>query len=181
MAAEPLVSGVWVLAGSGLRELVQFGQVHDDRVGVGPGHDPHRRLLGGRVDLLVNRVGGNEHEVARARFDDVLVTRWTDDRPPPTGVPTAAPTPTATSVAQGQTLFSDDFSNPNSGWLTEEDANDRVRYDAGEYEVAILRADYFVGSPAPRGACSECTVDVVATFRTADFAVAGLMLAESGG
>ena len=63
-----------VLAGGRLGELVQLGQVDHDRIGIRTGDNPDGRVLGGRVDLLVHRVRGNENEVPRTGLNDVLQT-----------------------------------------------------------------------------------------------------------
>src|ERR1700677_3423419 len=73
-AVWPSASGVGVLAGGRLGELVQLREIDHDRVGVRTGDNPDGRALGGCVDLLVCHVRGNENEVSRTGFDDVLET-----------------------------------------------------------------------------------------------------------
>ena len=65
-------SGVGVVPGGRLGELVQLREVDHDRVGVRTGDNPDGRVLGGWVDLLVRRVRGNENEVSRTGLNDVL-------------------------------------------------------------------------------------------------------------
>src|SRR5258707_5450231 len=67
-------SGVGVLAGRRLGELVQLREVDHDRIGVRTGDNPDGRALGGCVDLLMHSVGGNENEVSRTRLCDLLQT-----------------------------------------------------------------------------------------------------------
>ena len=67
-------SGVGVLSGGRLGELVQLREVDHDRIGIRTGHNPHGRALGGCVDLLVHRVRGNENEVSWTRLSDMLQT-----------------------------------------------------------------------------------------------------------
>lgn len=50
-------------------------------------------------------------------------------------VPPASPTPKPSATAASPTTFTDDFSNPKSGWKIDSDANYEQGYAAGEYFV----------------------------------------------
>jgi hypothetical protein len=65
-------SGMRVLARSWLCELVQLWKVDHDRIRVRTGDNPDGGTVGGRVDLLVHRVRGNEDKVSWTGFNDVL-------------------------------------------------------------------------------------------------------------
>ena len=62
------------------------------------------------------------------RIDDVLVTRWAPGRPTPTARPTSTRAPTRTprptgptpTIAVGEVLFQDDFSDPSGGWRVQD-------------------------------------------------------------
>src|SRR5882757_4346026 len=73
-AVWPSTSGVGVLAGGRLGELVQLREVDHDRIGVRTGDNPDGRALSGCVDLLMHSVGGNENEVSRTRLSNMLQT-----------------------------------------------------------------------------------------------------------
>jgi serine/threonine protein kinase len=63
--------------------------------------------------------------------------------PSPTAPSTATtmPLPTATSNAQEIVLFEDDFSNPNSGWPTMENAQAKYSYQADGYHISVNEID----------------------------------------
>jgi hypothetical protein len=64
--------GMRILACTRLCELVQLREINHDRIRVRTGDNPDRRMVGGRVDLLVHGVRRNENEISRARLGDVL-------------------------------------------------------------------------------------------------------------
>jgi hypothetical protein len=71
-AGASLAQGWGYSRAAGFCELVQLREVDHDRIGVRTGDNPDGGTVGGGVDLLVNCVGGNEHEVSRAGLNDVL-------------------------------------------------------------------------------------------------------------
>jgi len=138
------------------------------------------------------------------RLDDLLVTRWTAGHPTPTIPPTATRTPTRTprptvtigptpsrtpsrtprpvtptpTLAAGQVLFEDDFSDPGSGWATNDSADSTIRYVDDAYELTLHAASWIARPIAPRVTCAECTVEVAGTFLNASEGAMGLLLAE---
>ncbi|MEO8082461.1 MAG: hypothetical protein ABI780_01430 [Ardenticatenales bacterium] len=134
----------------------------------------------GVVALLLESSGG----AAKARYDDVLVTRFGADRPTPTDKPTAAPTPIPTAApttAPGSDLFHDDFGDPTTGWLVVNNESLRARYVNDEYELALHVPFRVAASYAPRFSCDECTVTATTHFASAILGAAGLLLGEGVG
>ncbi len=133
---------------------------------------------GGAV-LMLQAVGDG---AATARFDDVLITRFTGDRPTatpspePTAIPTPSPEPTRPA---GAILFQDDFSDPTTGWVTVDDAQHRMRYVNGEYEVALRLTDIFVLGLAPQVRCANCTVEASVRYASAAVGTAGIAVGEN--
>lgn len=94
--------------------------------------------------------------------------------PSPTAEPTSETTPTATitpiatattsATPQPKVIFSDDFSNPASGWDTGEDIYYRAGYSSGEYEIFIKPEDTLHFEYAPRTRCGACAVEVTGRF-----------------
>ncbi|MFN8424237.1 MAG: hypothetical protein U0470_12960 [Anaerolineae bacterium] len=118
-----------------------------------------------------------------ARFDDVVVTRFTADRPMPLATPTTGPTaaPTgAPTVPAGQVIYQDDFGDPASGWLVANDELHRMGYAGGQYEIAVHAANYFSSAEAPDVSCGDCTVEVTTRFASAAFGAAGIIVLENG-
>jgi|GEM_PF-1442642 len=133
---------------------------------------------GGAV-LMLQAVGDG---AATARFDDVLITRFTADRPTvtPTPEPPMAPTPTPEPTRPaGAILFQDDFGDPTSGWITADDAQRRMRYVNGAYEVAVREPELFVVGLAPQVRCANCTVESDVRFASAVVGTAGIVLGEN--
>lgn len=68
----------------------------------------------------------------------------------PTATPTPAPspTPTATPLPQMGLLYSDDFSDPSSGWEVASDEQGEVGYSDGEYYVLVDKPNWtYWGTP----------------------------------
>lgn len=64
--------------------------------------------------------------------------------PSPTTAPTETPVPSPTDPAltSGQVLFTDDFSDPNSGWDRSSDRDIITDYQDGEYRFRILNIEF---------------------------------------
>jgi hypothetical protein len=58
-----------------------------------------------------------------------------------TTIPTQNPTPTATPALVPVVLYSDDFSNDQSGWRQSKDAGGQVGYSGGQYSVRLTKGD----------------------------------------
>lgn len=70
--------------------------------------------------------------------------------PTDTSLPASTATPTEQSTTGNTTKFSDDFSNPNSGWIVVSTANSEASYDPlGFYTMDIKTAEYYRVSVAP--------------------------------
>jgi Zn-dependent metalloprotease len=59
----------------------------------------------------------------------------------PTRTPTSTPTPTATPQC-----YTDDFSNPNSGWPVSDTPEGLLRYLNGEYQILVRNANWYWGA-----------------------------------
>ena len=66
--------------------------------------------------------------------------------PTQTQTPTVTPTPTPTVPGA---LYLDDFSNPGSGWLVDDDPSGSHSYQDGEYEIRINYVGWGKGVAAP--------------------------------
>ena len=79
---------------------------------------------------------------------------------------TITPTPSA--------LFYDSFSDPSSGWPRSNDANRRVDYVNGEYQILIKVPSQYVGiTPGLR--CTDCAVEVDGRFASSVHGAWGIM------
>jgi len=56
--------------------------------------------------------------------------------------PTPTPTPTLTPTPANYSFF-DDFSDPNSGWLINDDGNAKYSYQNGEYEIGLYHQNWW--------------------------------------
>lgn len=115
------------------------------------------------------------------RIDNVMQTRWAADRPPPTAAPspTATNAPPPTPTKGPQVIFSDDFSDPRTGWATSDSPNGALRYTDGEYEISFQVGGRFGGSPAPRVRCANCTAEVTVRLLTTTLGLTGIILAQN--
>jgi len=112
---------------------------------------------------------------------------------PKPSVASAAPKPaTSSSSPEGQpatpgwqTLGSDDFSDPSTGWLVQEDTSSKMGYVDGVYEIAVRRPDSIFYSLLPlQNSFGALRVEVDATLRRGsrayDGAGVGCFLADKG-
>jgi hypothetical protein len=67
-----------------------------------------------------------------------------------TGVPAATTAVAATQPASGTVLFSDDFSNPDSGWQVSEDEYGKAGYENGAYVVEADKNQYTMWGTASK-------------------------------
>lgn len=74
-----------------------------------------------------------------------------------TVAPTPAPAP-APKPAAG--IFTDDFSNPNSGWSVRSGEDAEFAYENGEYSIRVKRANWIAWSYPPTQEYSNFTVEV---------------------
>lgn len=72
-------------------------------------------------------------------------------------------------VPTGSTVFQDDFSNPNSGWSTNSDADGSAGYEAGEYFIRVTSPNMLIfGNPNLNLTDVEMTLDVRVTESVSD-------------
>jgi serine/threonine-protein kinase len=72
-----------------------------------------------------------------ARFGLPRLSPGQSPTAPPTAMATTSQSSTATSTVQGIVLFSDEFSNPNSGWPTIENAQGKYSYQTDGYHISV--------------------------------------------
>lgn len=78
------------------------------------------------------------------------------------------PTPTPHAV------FFDSFSNPSSGWPRSEDANRRVDYVDGEYQILIKVSPLQILA-TPGVQCTDCAVDLDGRFASSSLGAWGIL------
>jgi hypothetical protein len=132
-ARLPLAGGAWLLAGGVVLVCL---------------------ALAGLTALLLNNGGGQSTPpvtyLVVSSAPEPAVTPLTATRSP------APPTAGAASAV----LFSDDFADAGSGWATGFENDTEVSYAAGEYRIAVYRADYMAWEHAPSLAAADYEVVV---------------------
>jgi len=95
----------------------------------------------------------------------VIVVSSNGDAPTPTApvvapLPSATLLPSATPQAAPPTLYTDDFSDENSGWGTDLGDDTESGYDAGKYRIAVHLANYVAWAYALEPAVADYEVEI---------------------
>jgi len=72
-------------------------------------------------------------------------------------------------------LYSDDFSNPASGWLTGDGKHISLSYENGEYEIEIFRSWWWGASAPPLGDISNYSIESEARLHTGSEGIYGVI------
>ena len=117
-----------------------------------------------RVGLYAEVYDDPDMEV---RFDNFAVYSAYDVYPTATPVQTPQPTP------MGR-LYFDDFSDPASGWLVDDDDSRRYAYVDGEYQIWLKTASLW--RAVTRGfRCTDCAIEVDGRFASSAYGAYGIM------
>jgi hypothetical protein len=84
--------------------------------------------------------------------------------PQSTPTPAASPTPTAPAY-----LFSDNFSNPGSGWEVSTGDVEKLGYAGDAYSIQVFETGWFVWANPARATYSNVSVDAVARYVRGDY------------
>jgi predicted nucleic acid-binding Zn ribbon protein len=132
-----------------------------------------------KLALLMDEVGGTTKILTPDSSPVVVVTPTPSPTPKPTPSPTPTPTPSPTpkptpspttvaptlppaiKVLESKLLFSDDFSNPKSGWVTSPTDGGEFSYENGEYSLIVKKPQwYIVGWDRSMGSQTDFAVEV---------------------
>jgi len=78
-------------------------------------------------------------------------------------------------IFRSAVLYSDDFSNPASGWPTGDSNRISLSYQGGEYEIKIRKSNWWAGAVPPIGDISNYSVESEARLYTGSVGVYGLI------
>jgi RNA polymerase subunit RPABC4/transcription elongation factor Spt4 len=116
-----------------------------------------------RLALLLNELGGAADTMTLETPPEESATTSTTTTTPQVTVttPGVPALPPAIQVQESKVLFSDDFSNPQSGWVTSLTEGGDISYENGEYSLLVKKSQwYIVGWNRSMGSQTDFAVEV---------------------